>query len=251
MSKGAAMGRLEGKTAVITGAAGGIGYATAEKFLEEGARVMICDVAEDRLQEAATHLSQKGTVLFQAADISDPEAVEQMIRRTAEELGGPHILINNAGITRDAQLYKMDLELFRRVIEVNLMGTVTMCKAVIPYMMKQNYGRIVNCSSVSALAGNFGQTNYASSKGAIWSLTRSMGHELGKYGITVNAIIPGAIETPMTQAIPEDIRAKKAASFPMRRWGQAREVANAYCFLASEEASYINATSLVVDGGYL
>ena len=145
----------------------------------------------------------------------------------------------------------MELEQFEKVIRINLMGTVVMCKAVIPYMMERRYGRIVNCSSVSALAGNFGQTNYAASKGAIWSLTRSMGHELGKYGITVNAVIPGAIETPMTRAIPDDIRAKKAQAFPMRRWGSAREVANAYCFLASEEASYINATSLIVDGGYL
>ena len=245
------MGRLEGRTAIVTGAAGGIGYAVAEKFLEEGAAVMICDVAEEKLKAAAEKLSEKGRVIRQAADISDPEAAAALVRRTAEELGGPHILINNAGITRDAQLYKMDLDQFEKVIRVNLMGTVVMCKAVIPYMMEQKYGRIVNCSSVAALAGNFGQTNYAASKGAIWSLTRSMGHELGKYGITVNAVIPGAIETPMTQAIPDDIRAKKAASFPMRRWGSAREVANAYCFLASEEASYVNATSLVVDGGYL
>mgnify|MGYP002868597461 CR=1 FL=1 len=245
------MGRLEGRTAIVTGAAGGIGLATAEKFLEEGAAVMICDVEEDRLKAAAEALSAKGKVLWQKADISDPEEAAALVRRTAEELGGPDILINNAGITRDAQLYKMELEQFEKVIRVNLIGTVVMCKAVIPHMMEHQYGRIVNCSSVSALAGNFGQTNYASSKGAIWSLTRSMGHELGKYGITVNAVIPGAIETPMTQAIPDDIRAKKAATFPMRRWGSAREVANVYCFLASEEASYVNATSLVVDGGYL
>lgn len=245
------MGRLEGRTAIVTGAAGGIGYATAEKFLEEGAAVMICDVAEEKLKAAAEVLAEKGRVLWQAADISDPEAAAALVRRTAEELGGPDILINNAGITRDAQLYKMDLDQFEKVIKVNLMGTVVMCKAVIPYMMERKYGRIVNCSSVSALAGNFGQTNYAASKGAIWSLTRSMGHELGKYGITVNAVVPGAIETPMTLAIPDDIRAKKASAFPMRRWGSAREVANVYCFLASEEASYVNATSLVVDGGYL
>ena len=169
------MGRLEGKTAIVTGAAGGIGYATAEKFLEEGAAVMICDVAEDRLSEAAKALSAKGKVIWQAADISDAEAAVALVKRTAEEFGGPDILINNAGITRDAQLYKMELEQFEKVIRINLMGTVVMCKAVIPYMMERRYGRIVNCSSVSALAGNFGQTNYAASKGAIWSLTRSMG----------------------------------------------------------------------------
>ena len=172
-----------------------------------------------------------------------------MVQYTRETFGRVDILINNAGITKDAQFYKMDLAQFQKVIDVNLMGTVTMCKAVVPIMMEQKYGRIVNSSSISALAGNFGQTNYAASKGAILSLTRSMGRELVKYGITVNAIVPGAIETPMTLAIPDDIRAQKASKFPSRRWGTPREVANAYAFLASEEASYINSASLVVDGG--
>ena len=245
------MGKLENKVAVITGAAGGIGYATAEKFLEEGAKVMICDMDAARLEAAAERLSEKGKVLWQALNICDKEAVDSMVKRTAEELGSVDILINNAGITKDAQFYKMDIEQFQKVIDVNLMGTVVMSKAVVPYMMEQKYGRIVNSSSVAALAGNFGQANYAASKGAILSMTRSMGKELAKYGITVNAIVPGAISTPMTNAIPPEIRAEKASRFPSRRWGEAREVANAYAFLSSEEASYINATSLTVDGGFL
>lgn len=245
------MGKLDNKVAIISGAAGGIGYATAEKFLEEGARVMICDKDAVRLRVAAETLAQKGRVIWQELNICDGEAVAEMVRRTREELGSVDILINNAGITKDSQFYKMDLAQFQKVIDVNLMGSVTMCKAVVPYMMEQRYGRIVNSSSVAALAGNFGQTNYAASKGAILSLTRSMGKELAKYGITVNAIIPGAISTPMTSAIPPEIRAEKASRFPTRRWGEAREVANAYAFLASEEASYINATSLTVDGGFL
>lgn len=245
------MDRLKNKTAIITGAAGGIGYATAEKFLEEGARVMICDMDAARLQAAAEKLSGKGEVLWQALNICDKDAVETMVKAAAEKFGSVDILINNAGITRDAQFYKMDIEQFQRVIDVNLMGSVVMCKAVVPYMMEQKYGRIVNSSSVAALAGNFGQTNYAASKGAILSMTRSMGKELAKYGITVNAIVPGAISTPMTNAIPPEIRDQKAAKFPTKRWGEAREVANAYAFLASEEASYINATSLAVDGGFL
>jgi len=208
------MGKLENRVAIISGAAGGIGYATAEKFLEEGARVMICDMDEERLKAAAETLSQKGEVLWDAVNICDAEAVEAMVKRTHETFGSVDILINNAGITKDAQFYKMDILQFQKVIEVNLMGTVTMSKAVVPYMMEQKYGRIVHSSSISALAGNFGQTNYAASKGAILSLTRSMGRELIKYGITVNAIVPGAIETPMTLAIPPISGHKKPQSSP-------------------------------------
>jgi len=244
------MGRLDNKVAIISGAAGGIGYATAEKFLEEGASVMICDMDATRLAAAAETLSQKGKVLWEAVNITNVEAVEAMVKRTNEELGHIDILINNAGITKDAQFYKMDLAQFQQVIDVNLMGTVIMSKAVVPYMMAQKSGRIVHSSSVSAVVGNFGQTNYAASKGAIISLTRSMGRELAKHGINVTAILPGAIETPMTDAIPPEIRAEKASRFPMKRWGQPREIANVYAFLASDEASYVNGVTITVDGGF-
>lgn len=244
------MGRLDNKVAIISGAAGGIGYATAEKFLEEGASVMICDMDATRLAAAAETLSQKGKVLWEAVNITNVEAVEAMVKRTNEELGSVDILINNAGITKDAQFYKMDLAQFQQVIDVNLMGTVIMSKAVVPYMMAQKSGRIVHSSSVSAVVGNFGQTNYAASKGAIISLTRSMGRELAKHGINVTAILPGAIETPMTDAIPPEIRAEKASRFPMKRWGQPREIANVYAFLASDEASYVNGVTITVDGGF-
>lgn len=244
------MGRLDNKVAIISGAAGGIGYATAEKFLEEGASVMICDMDATRLAAAAETLSQKGKVLWEAVNITNVEAVEAMVKRTNEELGHIDILINNAGITKDAQFYKMDLAQFQQVIDVNLMGTVIMSKAVVPYMMAQHSGRIVHSSSVSAVVGNFGQTNYAASKGAIISLTRSMGRELAKHGINVTAILPGAIETPMTDAIPPEIRAEKASRFPMKRWGQPREIANVYAFLASDEASYVNGVTITVDGGF-
>jgi len=244
------MGRLDNKVAIISGAAGGIGYATAEKFLEEGASVMICDMDAARLAAAAETLSQKGKVLWEALSITDVEAVEAMVKRTKEELGSVDILINNAGITKDAQFYKMDLAQFQQVIDVNLMGTVIMSKAVVPYMMAQKSGRIVHSSSVSAVVGNFGQTNYAASKGAIISLTRSMGRELAKHGINVTAILPGVIETAMTQAIPAEIRAEKASRIPMKRWGQPREIANVYAFLASDEASFVNGVTITVDGGF-
>lgn len=244
------MGKLDNKVAIITGAAGGIGYAVAEKFLEDGAKVVICDMAEERLKTAAEELGKKGEVMWAKTDICDEEAVNEMVKNANDRFGSVDILVNIAGITKDAQFYKMDLAQFRQVIDVNLMGSVNMCKAVVPYMMEKRWGRIINTSSVAALAGNFGQTNYAASKGAIIAYTRSMGKELAKYGINVNSILPGAILTPMTMAIPDAIRAEKASRFPTKRWGEPREIANVYAFLASDEASYVNATSITVDGGF-
>ncbi len=138
---------------------------------------------------------------------------------------------------------------FRKVIEVNLFGTYNMSKAVVPYMMEQRYGKIVNASSIACIKGNFGQSNYASSKAALMSFTRSLGRELGKYGINVNAVAPGFIRTPMTDVIPPNIMQQKIESIPLRRTGEISDVAAAYVFLASDEASFINATTLIVDGG--
>lgn len=243
--------RLDGKVAIITGAASGIGYATAEKFLCDGAAVMICDIDALALEKAEAKLSELGRVSSMVCDISKTQLAAETVKKTVKKFKTVDILINNAGITDDAQLYKMSEDQFWKVIEVNLKGTMIMSKAVIPIMMERNYGRIINSSSVSAFAGNFGQTNYAASKGAIASLSRSMGKELGKYNITVNAIAPGAITTPMTLKIPDEIREKKALQFPMKRWGDPKEVANVYAFLASDEASFVNATVIFVDGGLL
>lgn len=241
---------MEGKTAIVTGGAAGIGYAIAERFLEEGVNVAICDVAADRLANAAETLSEKGTVYYEVIDISNFEAVTAFVKNVYDKFGSVDILANNAGITRDAQFYKMDIAQFRKVIDVNLMGTVNMCKACVPYMMENHYGKIINCSSVAALSGNFGQTNYSAAKGAILSYTHTMGKELMRHGINVNVIIPGAVLTDMTMAMPEDIREAKAKTFPGKRWAQPRELANAYVFLASDEASWINCAEVKVDGGY-
>lgn len=244
------MYHMEGRVAIVTGSAAGIGYAIAERFLEEGVIVAMCDVAKERLEAAAEVLSAKGTVYPEVVDISNYDEVVAFADRVHEKFGRIDILINNAAIIKDAQFYKMDIEQFRKVIDVDLMGTVHMCKACVPYMMEQNYGKIVNCSSVAALSGNFGQTNYSAAKGAIISYTHTMGKELMKYGINVNAVVPGACMTDMVMKIPEDIRNEKAKKLPAKRWGTPRELANAYVYLSSDEASWINCESVRVDGGY-
>ena len=242
--------KLEGKVAIVTGAASGIGFGTAKKFLQEGAKVAICDVSQDRVDNAVAQLSEYGTVCGFVADITDRAKCDELAKKVAEAYGGRiDILVNNAGITKDAQFYKMADEDFYKVIEVNLFGTYNMSKAVVPYMMEQRYGKIISASSIACIKGNFGQSNYASSKAAIMSFTRSLGRELGKYGINVNAVAPGFIRTPMTDKIPPNIMQQKIDSIPLRRTGEVEDIANAYAFLASDEASFVNATTLIVDGG--
>lgn len=242
--------KLKDKIAVISGGAAGIGYATAQLFLEEGAVVNICDVNEQKIGEAVEKLKGFGTVRGYVCDISKKDAVVDMMAKIHEEFSRIDILINNAGITKDAQFYKMTDEQFDAVINVNLRGNYNMTKAVIPYMMEQRYGKIVHCASVSAFNGNFGQSNYAASKAAIMGMTRVQGKELGKYGINVNAIAPGSIMTDMYAAVPEEVKAKKLAAIPLRRYGDPREAAQVYCFLASDESSYITSQTLVCDGGF-
>lgn len=240
---------LDGKTAIVTGAAGGIGYGTAKRFLKEGATVAICDVQQGPVNQAVETLKQFGTVYGFVTDITVREQCDMLAEDVVGKTGKIDILINNAGITADAQFYKMTDEAFRRVMEVNLFGSYNMCKAVVPYMMERRYGKIVNASSISAIKGNFGQCNYASSKAALMSFTRSLGRELGKYGINVNAVAPGFIRTSMTDKIPPDIMKQKIDNIPLKRTGEVEDVAAVYAFLVSEEASFITATTLVVDGG--
>lgn len=242
--------KLQGKIAVISGGAAGIGFATAQLFLEEGAVVNICDVNAQKIGEAIKKLDGLGTARGYVCDISKKDAVLEMMGRIHDEFGRIDILINNAGITKDAQFYKMTDELFDAVINVNLKGNYNMTKAVLPYMMEQRYGKIVHCASVSAFNGNFGQSNYAASKAAIIGMTRVQAKELGKYGINVNAVAPGSIMTDMYAAVPEEMKQKKLAGIPLRRYGDPRECAQVYCFLASDEASYITAQTIVCDGGF-
>ena len=242
--------KLQNKVAVVTGGSAGIGRAIAEEFLKQGAIVIICDISDQKLKDAEEALSAFGTLRAYHADISVKAEVEQMAADVRKEFGKIDILINNAGITSDAQFYKMTDEQFERVLNVNLKGNYFMTKAVLPAMMEQQYGKIVHLASVSAFNGNFGQANYAASKAAIMGMTRVQAKELGKYGITVNAIAPGSIMTDMYNAVPEDAKQQKLKRIPLRRYGEPAEVAKLAFFLASDDSSYITAQTIVIDGGF-
>lgn len=244
------MENLSGKVAVITGAAAGIGFAAASLFLDSGAAVVICDVNEKRLLEAVKALASKGEVCGFTIDIANKEMCDSTIKNVMERYGHVDVLINNAGITMDAQFYKMTDEQFERVIAVNLMGNYHMTKAVVTHMINQRRGKIIHTASVSAYNGNFGQANYAASKAGIIGMTRVQAKELGKYGINVNAVSPGSIMTEMYNAVPEEVKEKKLKSIPLRRYGNPSDVADLFAFLASDKSDYITGQNITIDGGY-
>ena len=230
------------KNVLITGGSRGIGAAAVRLFAKQSYRVYFLYEKND---VAAAAVSRETGAVNIRCDVAD----EKQVNAAFSELPPIDILINNAGITRDAQFYKMADDDFYAVIQVNLFGTYNMSKAVVPYMMERRYGKIASASSIACIKGNFGQSNYASSKAAIMSFTRSLGRELGKYGINVNAVAPGFIQTGMTDKIPPEIMKQKIDSIPLRRTGEVEDIAAAYLFLVSDEASFVNATTLIVDGG--
>jgi 3-oxoacyl-[acyl-carrier protein] reductase len=248
--------RLEGKVALITGGAAGIGKATAERFVQEGARVIICDVNEVEGLQIADDLGE--FCHFYKVDISDRQSVQDWIEEVIAAYKRIDILVNNAGILRDATLVKvkdgelvkqMSEELFDAVISVNLKGVFNCTQAVAPYMIRQEAGSIINASSVVGLDGNFGQTNYVAAKAGVVGMTKVWARELGRYNIRVNAIAPGMILTEMLLSMPEKALESFKQRASIKRLGTPEEVANLYLFLASEEASYISGTVIWVDGG--
>jgi len=249
------MARFEGRVAVVTGAARGIGFGTATRFAQEGASVAVIDLDESAATEAAGNLPGEATHAGIACDVSDTASVEAAVARVVEELGGIHILVNNAGITRDNLLFKMTDEDWDMVMNVHLRGAFLMTRAAQKHFVEQRYGKILNLSSVSAL-GNRGQANYSAAKMGIQGFTRTLGIELGPFGINANAIAPGFIATEMTDATAnrlgidiEEFRKMNAEANPVRRVGYPEDIAAAAAFLCSDEASYITGQTLYVDGG--
>lgn len=244
------MKRLDKKVAIVTGGAAGIGAATAEKFATEGAITIIWDLDDVRGNEFAKKLTGDGKIaVFAKVNTAKYEEIEAAAKDVIEKYGKIDILINNAGITRDSSLKKMTPELWQQVIDVNLTGVFYCTKIISEYMVEKNYGRIINASSVVALYGNFGQTNYVATKAGLIGMTKTWARELGRKGITVNAIAPGFIATEMVAKMPENVIDGMKSKVPAGRLGQPEEIASAYLFLASDEAAYINGATISVDGG--
>jgi 3-oxoacyl-[acyl-carrier protein] reductase len=251
------MGRFDGRVAVVTGAARGIGLGIATRFAEEGASVAILDLDDTSASEAAglLPLTESAGSVGIAADVSDSDSVQTAVDRVVAELGGLHILVNNAGVTRDNLLFKMSEDDWDLVMGVHLRGAFLMTRAAQKHFVAQTYGKIVCLSSVSAL-GNRGQANYAAAKMGIQGFVRTLGIELGPYGVNANAIAPGFIATDMTDATAarvgmpvEDFRKAAADRNPVRRVGYPEDIAAAAAFLCSDESSYITGQTLYVDGG--
>jgi 3-oxoacyl-[acyl-carrier protein] reductase len=247
------------RVAIVTGAANGIGKETALALAREKVAVSLWDMAEEAGKAAAAEIENGGgKAMFLKVNVANQSEVESAVQATLEKFGRVDILINNAGIVRDAQLIKvkdgvvtgkMSEAEFDSVIAVNLKGVFNCTQAVAPQMIKQNYGRIINASSVVGLYGNFGQTNYVATKSGVIGMTKVWARELGRKGITVNAVAPGFIATDMVKSIPEKVIASMVEHTPAGRMGEPKDIANAYLFLASDDASFINGHTLSVDGG--
>jgi 3-oxoacyl-[acyl-carrier protein] reductase len=242
--------RLKHKVSIITGAAQGIGLATALKFAEEGASVVVCDLKQDGVDAAVAMVRARGAqALGFTANVTDRPALDSLVAAVRTRFGSVDVLVNNAGITRDARLQKMTAEQFDAVIDVNLRGVFNATQAVLPAMLEQQSGVILNASSVVGIYGNFGQTNYAASKFGVIGFTKTWSRELGPKGIRVNAVAPGFIETPILATIPDRVMQQMREQVPLHRLGRPEEIANVYAFLASDEASYVNGAVIEVSGG--
>jgi 3-oxoacyl-[acyl-carrier protein] reductase len=236
--------KLKKKICIVTGAAQGIGAATVARLAAEGAIVIGCD---RRIGSDAA--SVPGAAALHAVDVTRREDVDALVARVQAEHGRIDVLVNNAGITKDARLVKMTLEQFDAVIDVNLRGVFHCAQAVAPLMVAQGAGVILNASSVVGLYGNYGQTNYAASKFGVIGFTKTWSRELGPKGVRVNAVAPGFVETPILATVPDKVLEQMRSQVPLGRLARPEEIASVYAFLASDDASYINGTVIEVSGG--
>jgi 3-oxoacyl-[acyl-carrier protein] reductase len=242
--------RLQDKVCIITGGAQGIGLATALKFAREGARVAIWDLSQTAIDQAIRQCREAGAeAAGWVVDVTHREMVDAATAHVTEQFGRIDVLVNNAGITQDARLQKMTIEQFDQVIDVNLRGVFHCAQAVSHTMVAQGKGVILNASSVVGLYGNFGQTNYAAAKFGVIGFTKTWSRELGPKGVRVNAVAPGFVTTHILDTIPDKVLDEMKHRVPLHRLGTPEEIANVYCFLASDEASYVNGAVIEVSGG--
>lgn len=239
--------RFLNQTVIITGGASGIGLAATQLFLSEGANVVVWDVTEPAANKHEAALADR--YLFLRVNVADMQQVTEAAEKTVARYGQVHVLINNAGITRDASFAKMTSEQWQQVMDVNLTGVFNCSKAISPVMVKHQFGRIINTSSIVGLYGNYGQANYAATKAGVIAFTKTLARELGKFNITVNAVAPGFIATDMIQSIPEKVIEMMKEKVPLKKLGTPEDVANAYAFLAGSDAQFISGAVISVDGG--
>lgn len=242
--------RLLDKVSIITGGARGIGEATAKKFASEGAKVVVADLRQEDVDLVVNHIeSNGGKAIGLTVDVTNRSSVDKMIEDTIKEFGRLDVIVNNAGITMDATLAKMTEEQWDKVIDVNLKGVYNCGQAAAKIMVDQGSGVILNASSVVGLYGNFGQTNYAATKWGVIGMTKSWAKELGRKGVRSNAVATGFISTPMVMKMPEKVISMMEAKAPLGKLGEPEDIANAYAFLASDEAKFITGAVLEVTGG--
>lgn len=246
------MSNLEGKIAVVTGAAQGIGRDIALTLAQNGCNLAICDKDFEKLETVVKEVeSQKRICIGFSVNVANLAEVENMVVKILDKFNRIDILVNNAGITKDNLILRMSEEEWDAVLDVNLKGTFNFIKAVAKYMVKQREGRIVNIASVVGITGNAGQANYSSSKAGVIGLTKSIAKELASRNITVNAVAPGFIKTAMTEKLPEAVKNAMLDRIPLKRFGEARDIANGVLFFVSNESSYITGQVLTIDGGMI
>ena len=243
---------MKDKIVLVTGGTRGIGSAICKKFLQLGAQVIAADINEEQNER---WLSEQKSAGFEnvdaiACNVADFDSCQKMVADVKQKYGKIDVLVNNAGITRDSSLKKMDKDKWDAVLTVNLDSVFNVTKPVLDVMLENGYGRIVNMSSVNGLRGEFGQTNYAAAKAGMHGFTKSLAKEVARKNITVNSVSPGFIDTEMTKAIPEEIRNKMIAQIPVGRMGQPEEIAHLVTFLAAEESAYITGVNITINGGF-